>query len=508
LIGYQTLNFAKPARKVMAKAFYQCSVAPLLASILIIIGVVGSYSANCADSHHCTEQPNPTAGDERSHGESAIPSSFFAVTILNASDYPPLSFGALGHPTTLIWGWLQPESRGAYRWSVTDYYVQQAVDHHIPVMLTIGRTPGWAVSDQSACRAHSGWNMCDVPPSNLDYWRDFITAVATHYKGKVQYYELWNEANQRQFWNADPEDLVALAKVAYPIIKSIDSRAMVLTPSTVGPLRQSVDWITRYLKAGGGQYADGGTFHGYIAGREVRPFPGPEQDSSSGCAGTESLPGFRFGNRKSDRGRYEKAGGSRDGKGNAVGRECFGSLQRKIEAYRSLFDQYGLKGKPMLDTEGSWGNATISDPDVQASFLARWYLIQAGYHEKANLRQACWYAWGFKAGDTWGVITNPDDTPTAAGLAYTQVYNWVVGASVSPCTHDGSTWTCAIARNDAYKALAVWDTSGMCAGGNCTTHSYTPPAGFVRYRDLSGATTLIGARSAPIGLKPILLENK
>jgi hypothetical protein len=433
-------------------------------------------------------------------GTAEIPSSFFAVTIIDARDYPQLSIGALGHPTTLVWGWLEGESRGTYRWSVTDAYVRQAVEHHIPVTLTIGKTPEWAVANRSSCRPHAEYIMCDGPPANLADWREFITALATHYKGQVQYYELWNEANQPNFWKGTPEDLAALAKAAYPIIKAIDPEAIVLTPSTVGPLEQSIDWMTSYLKAGGGEYADGGSFHGYLAGRQVTPFPGPEQDLNSGCSPSNLETEVRLSN--SPRNNISVP------RNHDVGRECFGSLQAKIESYRSLFDRYGLKGKPMFDTEGSWGNATISDQDVQGSFLARWYLIQASYFQEANLRQACWYAWGYRPGHTWGVIANPDDTPSEAGQAYSEIYHWLVGATLSPCTHDKSIWTCSMTRNNSYKAMVLWDNSQTCKSGSCTTTSYLVPSGYTQYRDLSGATTRPIGKTIPIGLKPILLESK
>lgn len=363
------------------------------------------------------------------------------------------------------------------------------MEHHIPVTLTIGKTPPWAASDKSACKTHFQRTLCDSPPSNVQDWKDFITALVTHYKGKVNYYELWNEANQRNFWTGRPEDLIALAKVAYPIIKSIDPNAMVLTPSTTGPFDAALAWTRRYLEAGGGQYADGGTFHGYVARQGVDPFPGPEQDSTSGCEGVEAPQrqrgGFRFENNN-----------------------CFGSLQKKIEAYRSLFDHNGMKGKPIFDTEGSWGNDTITDPDVQASFLARWYLIQAGFYDSANLQYACWFAAGYTGHNAWGVIEKPDRTPTPAGLAYTEVYKWLVGANVSKCRNDGSIWTCGVARSGGDQALVVWDNSQTCASGTCSSRNYEPPSAYVHYRDLSGDTTAIAGNNVPIGLKPILLTGR
>jgi hypothetical protein len=445
-----------------------------------------SVSSGAPGWHGATTPQSPASG---------IPPSFFAMTLHDASDWPPFSIGAVGHPTTLVWGWLEP-SRGSFNWAVTDSYVEAGLEHHIPVTLTIAKTPPWAASDKSACKNRFNRILCDSPPSNLEDWKDFITALVTHYKGKVNYYELWNEANQRNYWTGAPEDLVTLAKVAYPIVKSIDPSAMVLTPSTTGPFEPALEWTRRYLEAGGGKYADGGTFHGYVGRQGVEPFPGPEQDSTSGCAGLEGpeRPG-RLGNWK---GNVNRGGGYK----------CFGSLQKRIEAYRSVYDHNGLKGKPIFDTEGSWGDETISDPDVQASFLARWYLIQAGLYDSANLQYASWFAWGHTGHNTWGVIENPDHTPTQAGLAYTEVYKWLVGANVSQCKNDGPIWTCAVTRSGGYQGLAIWDNSQTCGGGSCSARNYKSPPGYVRYCDLSGSKTAIDEKNVRIGLKPILLESQ
>jgi hypothetical protein len=125
------------------------------------------------------------------------------------------------------------------------------------------------------------------------------------------------------------------------------------------------------------------------------------------------------------------------------------------------------------------------------------------------VQSAYWFAWGDSTpskgiDEQWGLITDYYDqlTPTAAGIAYGQVYNWLVDAAISPCTSSANVWTCAVIRSGNYQGLAVWFYS---ADENGTT-SYTPDAKFVQYRDLAGNVTPVTG-AITIGPQPILLES-
>ena len=113
-----------------------------------------------------------------------------------------------------------------------------------------------------------------------------------------------------------------------------------------------------------------------------------------------------------------------------------------------------------------------------------------------------WFTWGDPATFHWGTIETDAGVPTQAGIAFNQVYAWLVGAAMSqPCSSasDG-TWTCSLTRPGGYSALAIWNTQG--------SKSYTPSATYADFRDLAGNTVKI-TKGEPItiGAKPILLET-
>jgi hypothetical protein len=140
---------------------------------------------------------------------------------------------------------------------------------------------------------------------------------------------------------------------------------------------------------------------------------------------------------------------------------------------------------------------------MQAAWLARWYLLQAGLRSTDDLQLVAWYTWGDPATFHWGTIETDAGAPTQAGIAFNQVYAWLVGAAISqPCSSasDG-TWTCSLTRPGGYTALAIWNTQG--------SKSYTPSATYEEFRDLAGNTVKI-TEGGPItiGAKPILFETQ
>lgn len=437
-------------------------------------------------------EPSEVKPDSDVHAISnGIPASFFAMNISEVDDYPPLPFGTLGHPATLAWSWAEP-SRRNFKWTVFDHFVEAARNHGlvdtngvVNIVLTLGLTPGWAVSEQRNCSTNFALRQCTDPPDNIEDWREFITALVEHYNGKnaphIKYYELWNEVTGN-LWKGRPEDLVKLAAVAYPIIHR-DPYSLVLTPSAVGAATSTdshaTGWMASYLRAGGSKYADGGTFHGYLGTRAVVPFPMPEQDQTPGC-------------------------------GAARNAFCAGSIVTQVRTYRKVFDENGLAGKPMFNTEGSWGPDTVSDPDIQAAWLARYYLLQASLASEDNLQFISWFSWGRPRGDRkpWGQLETDRGAPNQAGLAYKQVREWILGSRMAPCTAKGTVWSCSLTRAGGYEALAVWDTSQSCTGGSCNTIAYSPDHRFIVFRSLSGENTKISGGSVRIGAKPILLENR
>lgn len=448
----------------------------------------GSYQLTTTGALVAQAYASPAGGGGPAPPSSPIPPTFFAISTVRAGDYPKVNFGTLAHGE-FVWAWMH-RAKGSINFALLDAFVDDARQHGLVdsdtnvanMAVTLGLTPGWAVANKTSCTTANGVTSCTAPPDNIQDWKDFLTAMVQHYNGKtaphIRYFELWNEINVPLFWTGAIAQMVALAEAAYPILHQ-DPYSVLLTPSVAGPVgtivpNSQVNFMTRYLQAGGAKWADGGAFHGYPAqsgpNLHITPFPMPEEDATSGCRAFVN---------------------------------CSGSIISKVTQMREVFDQNGLAGKPIYQTEGSWGDAQLTgETDTQVAWLSRWYLLQAGLRASANLQMAAWFSWGGVPSFTWGTIETAAQQPTAAALAYTQVFNWLAGANLNqPCanTADG-TWICLLTRTGGYTAEAVWNTKGSVP--------YRPAPGYTQYRDLTGATfPLPAGTSVTIGAKPLLLES-
>jgi IPT/TIG domain/Putative Ig domain len=383
-----------------------------------------------------------------------IPSSFFGMILYDQFNWPSVTVGALGKGLATTWPFIE-QVKGTFNWTVLDEYVNQAQSHGVTIYWTNANIPPWAAADPSTCSFYAGSSIqaCTSMVKKIQDFDDFMTALVLRYKGKIQTYELWNEPNVKNVYTGTMTDLVTLTQHAYADIRQNDPNATITSPSpTAAPFLQN------YFTAGGPTGVDAIAIHGY---------------PDVGVADVpEAIVGFK-------------------------------SLNVKLAML-----QLGLQSKPIIDTESSWGGSgSNQDPDFRAAFASRFLLL----HWSVGIPQFYWYGWD---SPQWGTLWSPSGGISPAGVAYQQTYNWMLGASMPhPCSQNGGTvysavYTCDLTRPGGYLGRAVWDTTQSCSGGACTTSTYTPAPGFIRYRDLQGNVFPIAAgQTIKIGAKPILLEN-
>lgn len=411
-----------------------------------------------------------------------IPATFFAVSDTYAGDPPKVSYGLLGHPIQLVWE-SSELSRGVFDFSRFDALVNIAPKDKngtALIILSLGMTPGWATSQQNTCRTErTGAVGCTAPPDKIQDWTTFITAMMNHYNGTnaphVKYYEIWNEADPNSvYWTGTAAQLAQLAVAAYPIIKR-DSHSFVIAPSMAGNVDSSgpyatLNFLAAYLAAGGSQNADIAAFHGFIAVLSMVPYPLPTND--------------------------------------CLASTCGGSITAQVSAYRQVMDQNGMSGKPIFNTEGGFEGATLSDMDTKAAWLAQYYVLQAGMYNSSQMEAVSWFTWGGNS-KLAGSLETDSHQPSKVGIAYNQVFSWLVGRTLSsPCTNVGNLWTCSVSGANGYQAEIIWDASQTCAAGVCITTNQPAASTYVKYRDLAGNSATIRNQLVPVGLKPIILENQ
>jgi hypothetical protein len=243
--------------------------------------------------------------------------------------------------------------------------------------------------------------------------------------------------------------MVELAARAYPIIKAIDPAAIVTTPaaSSTGWSPTNDVWLDQYLSAGGDKYADVIAWHGY-AGRNDRP----------------ALPAE--------------------------------DLLRQIQALRAVLARHHLSQLPIWNTEGGWGkDAQLPADDEQASFLAKWYLIQF----TNGIARAYWYQWDNL---DWGTLWREGSGLTSAGAAYQQVDGWLSDVTaVSPCRSNPASalWTCDLQKGKILYRV-VWSASGKTA--------FLDVDKAVSFTEVGGVKRIPNGQPVMVGSRPILFQMR
>ncbi len=121
-------------------------------------------------------------------------------------------------------GWrdIEGAGKGIYDWSRTDTIVDLANSEGIDLLVRVDHQPAWA----------GGGFPLNGPPDNTQDLADFLSALASRYRGRIRAYQVWNEPNLAREWGGqvpDPGAFVELLRTAHQAIKKADPNAMVIS---------------------------------------------------------------------------------------------------------------------------------------------------------------------------------------------------------------------------------------------------------------------------------------
>ncbi len=151
-------------------------------------------------------------------------------------------------------------------WAKYDNIVDLAEQNDIEIIARLSNPPSWtrALPDEDAGSL--------APPDDFNDFGDFAAAVAERYKGRVTYFQLWNEPNGNDEWglgNVDPEAYTQLLCIGYRAIKAVNPDAVVLagalTPTIAMNGRNMNDliFLQRMYNAGAADCFDVMSAQGY-----------------------------------------------------------------------------------------------------------------------------------------------------------------------------------------------------------------------------------------------------
>ncbi|OQW33595.1 MAG: hypothetical protein A4E19_04210 [Nitrospira sp. SG-bin1] len=332
--------------------------------------------------------------------------------------WPSTGFGVLRlWDTGTNWADLEPE-RGVIRssdWSKRrspvsrlQFYLDHVAkqDRDCEVMLTLAVTPMWA----SRRSSHPYYKGTANPPTLMDDWRMYVGELGQRLRGRVRYWEIWNESDQAHQFNGTVEELLAMTKTAAEELKRSDPENLVSSPNITA---YGLGLLDRFLDLGGGAFVDYVSWHYY-------PTTVPEN----------SLP--------------------------------------LIVALRDVLKRHSLDDVPVLNTEGrvrlshSKEKALLSD-DQAIQLVMRSYLVQLAL----GIDGFIWYVWDDDTEQTvrlWQPGVRRYEALSPAGLALKTLSGWLVGkkvqsVSVSWQAHDDQVWRLELVTPKGEHKVVLWRTN-------------------------------------------------
>ncbi|MBE7554844.1 MAG: beta-galactosidase [Anaerolineales bacterium] len=171
------------------------------------------------------------------------------------------------------WREIEGHAKGAWQWDIPDRMMDQIDAHGLKVVVRLGSQPAWVSRTELPAIS---------PPDNLQDFYDYVYAVASRYRGRIEAYQIWNEPNLAREWGnrpPNPAEYTELLKIGYQAVKAVDPQAVVisagLAPTTRndGEAMPDIYFVQGMYEAGAAAYFDALGVHaaGYKSPPEADP---------------------------------------------------------------------------------------------------------------------------------------------------------------------------------------------------------------------------------------------
>lgn len=129
---------------------------------------------------------------------------------------------------TLSWEDIEPQP-GEWHFERGDRLLDELERRGLKLVARLSDAPDWShpsVEDRDAD------GFIDAPPDDLADWGEFCSQVATHYRGRISAYQIWNEPNLSREWGNRPPsaaEYVTLLRVCSDAIRAADPDAILIS---------------------------------------------------------------------------------------------------------------------------------------------------------------------------------------------------------------------------------------------------------------------------------------
>ncbi|MEI7937421.1 MAG: discoidin domain-containing protein [Verrucomicrobiota bacterium] len=263
------------------------------------------------------------------------------------------------------WTAVEQEKGKYYMDPETDRAITKSVRNGVQILYTLDY--GNPLYEATPCLGNPGpvWRhghpfMGDGGPTKPESIAGFVNYarfVARHFKGRVKYYEIWNEENSWA-WYGSPPDPVAFGTLLRETAKALKEVDPEIKVTVGGTAALAPVFISASLQQGGGKFLDGVAFHPY-----TMPYP------EMGLGSLDVIDGKQQGRTPADLG--------------------FKTWLEMISFLRKTFSPFN----PRFEY---WANEWNAIPDVEDG-------LQSGFGELAEAKQAARFYLGCTLSQVRGV---------------------------------------------------------------------------------------------------------
>ncbi len=145
---------------------------------------------------------------------------------------------------------IQRNGPDEWNFSIVDHVVDTYAKHGMEVQMILSYGPRWAVAKD--------WKPFSKEPRfaqwggrpEYEYWKAFVEKTFDRYRGKIRYYEVWNEPDLDYFANFSPEEYLKMQEIAFKALRATDPAAKLMNggvawigPDRGGPRKGIIDKI-------------------------------------------------------------------------------------------------------------------------------------------------------------------------------------------------------------------------------------------------------------------------
>jgi hypothetical protein len=317
--------------------------------------------------------------------------------------------------TNIDWEWVEPEP-GKFRWDDVGAMLKRYEDQGMQLLVTVSNTPRWASSYQEGMAQGAYWGTyAAYPPKDVADYERFCYALAQHYRGRLRYFEIWNEPNG-DFFMGTHAQFAEVLKAGYHGLKRGNPDCEVMFDASWA----DVAFYRDLFRLGAADACDILAVHNYQLGS-----PGPPEDT----------PFYQ------------------------------GYLD-----LRKLLALQGQPNKPLWDSEFCWMSDNFPGSPwwhgVGEANQARWLVRSYVYALAAGVKRLFWFPFypyydPSTSGPHGGSLIRADLTPKPAFVSYRVAAQNLVGATFLRWLDVGSDARCAVFRQGREFIAVPWSVHSL-----------------------------------------------